>query len=319
MSEEVVESLTVWKNDLMGQQLRSAFREWSASRPRHQQTLDFRLGVSDVGSCREYARLLTIETAFTDDRSYWAADVGTAVHTLADEAITAKWPDEALVGRTVTVSMPSGLEITGHPDVLLPKTVVDFKTKDGIRSVARQGPTDQQWTQVMLYALGAVQEGYYRSDSPPRVAIAFLDRSGATDDVVVWERDYDPLVIAAADEWLSDVVYAVQNDQPASKDKPYSWCEGWCEYFSVCRGEEMAPDGGLLTDPEILSAVEMSVLGKQLAKEGKELQDEAKAALLGVSGSTGEYAVRWTHVGETELPPTFRAGYDRLNITKVKR
>ncbi len=299
--------------------LRSAITDWDQARDRSQQTREHILGVSDIGNCREYARLLTTETPFSDtDKNMLPAIVGTWIHDGVTKAIHqshATWITDV----AVDITLPSGATLTGHPDFVIPGWgVIDLKTKPGLESVKRYGPSQQQVFQVALYALGCVQAGLLADDGNLNLAVAWLDRTGFDPDPHVVVFSYDESLIRAAEEWISDVVYAVQHGEQASKDKPYEWCRDWCNYFTVCRGHEANPEGGLITDEEQIRAVDLYADGQRLKAQAVRMMEQAKAELDGVQGSTGTYNVKWTVVGESEVPALTRRGYKKLTITQIK-
>jgi hypothetical protein len=97
-------------------------------------------------------------------------------------------------------------------------------------------------------------------------------------------------------------------------------CEKICEFFTACRGSlPDSHDPALIEDPDLISAVEMYVEGGELEKTAKRLKDEAKAMLVGVNGSTKTHQVRWTEVGPSEVKASYRDGYTKIDIRKVRR
>lgn len=96
-------------------------------------------------------------------------------------------------------------------------------------------------------------------------------------------------------------------------------CEGYCAYFLSCRALDNKAEGGLLTDEEHLTAVKVYLEARDDEKDAALRKASAKRTLLGVSGSTGEYAVRWVEVGEVEVRPSVRAAHSRLSISRIRR
>lgn len=297
----------------IAERLSAAVNAYNASLPRSKQKV---LGVSDVGGCREYGRLKTIDAPETDVREKWAAFLGTAVHNELDDAFAYYFGKDVLVGHEVMVVYPNGSTMPGHPDWVFPtaNTVVDGKTVDGLHTIRKTGPSNRQWIQVMSYAKALIEEGTLDSSKPVRCVLAFVDRSGREAGFEVFEREYDPVVIAEADNWITDVIYAVKNDEPASKDKPIDWCERFCEFYKGCRAGDAAPEGGLIEDEEVIAAVDLFVEGQELERRGKKMKDEAKGHLEGIEGSTGRATVRWTFVGPSEIPGYTRDGYKKINV-----
>ena len=70
---------------------------------------------------------------------------------------------------------------------------------------------------------------------------------------------------------------------------------------------------GLLTDDEVLTAIDMYRQAGDLERTARKLKDEAKSTLTGVSGSTGKFTVRWVQVNESQVSYT-RQAYERLDV-----
>lgn len=298
----------------LAQDIKAAVRTWSDTRPRTLQSVSGQLGISDVGGCREYARLIVTNTEPSDHRKTWAADIGTAIHSIMDDAAMQAFGDKVITNKRVTVRHGNGAELPGTPDQVYPEhnAVVDFKSKDGLATTARNGPDKQAWMQVNQYAKALVDQGTLKPE--PTVYLIYVDRSGRDDRLLVFSSDYDEMIVTEAENWIDDVIYAAQHGEQASKDKPISWCEHFCEFFTTCRGEDIAPDGGLIDHPDEVNAVENYLAGKDMEKLGKQLKYEARAVLAGVEGSTGKATVRWTTITGTEG----RSDSTRLDVRRVK-
>jgi hypothetical protein len=305
----------------IGQVIAEKIRQHSDSHGRAAQSRAGILGISDIGNCREFARLKTIGHPESDRRSMWKANVGTAIHAYIDDAMKAQYGDDVLTGVTVNCTYPNGAVLPGHPDLVFPSSnlVVDIKTVDGLHAVRKAGPTDRQWQQVMGYAKGLMDDETFDASKTVRCALVYADRSGREDELLSFEREYDPVVIAEASHWLEDVIYAAQHGEQASKDRPYDFCENYCEYFTDCRAADAAPEGGLIEDEDAVLAAKMYLEGHDLERKGKAMKNEAKSHLDGVTGSTGDITVKWTTVGPSEVPATVRSGYTRLDVKPVKR
>jgi hypothetical protein len=298
----------------IGQQVMAAVDLYNQKLPRSQQRA---LGVSDVGGCREYARLVTIDAPPTDARSYWPATIGTAIDAFVKQALLDQYGDLVDTGVEVNVRYPGGAVLPGHPDAVfaVANSVMDLKTKDGVMQVARKGPSVQEKIQVNSYAAGLLQAGVLKDT--PKVHIVYLDRSGGT-DTYTWTDDYDPAYLDRASEWIEDVKYAVKHSEEASKDKPYDFCERYCEFFTSCRKPDWDPEG-LLQDPEVVDAADMYLEGHRLHLEGQKMKLEAKGRLGGVNGSTGRVVVRTTWINATEVDSFVRDGYNRLDVRAIKK
>jgi PD-(D/E)XK nuclease superfamily len=281
-----------------------------------------KIGVSDIGGCHEYVRRLIANEDFSDPRTdYLAAFVGTAMGKELAAAYIQRFPD-ARAEVPVTVSLVAhGLSISlpGHADIVHDNTVTDFKSKDSVRVVAKESEKDDGLLhnkfQLTLYAAALIQSGDLDEDCT--LALAYYDRSGVEQEPFVVEWTYNPAILEAAQEWLGDVVYALVHGEEASKDKPRTFCESYCAYFTACRGSDTDVEG-LIEDTEILTAIELYVEASAREKEAKADKAAAAAALKGIAGNTTTHTLRWINVGESVIPETRRKEHQRMSLTKRK-
>jgi hypothetical protein len=288
---------------------------------RSQQSADFRMGISDLGWCSEKVRRMIagIPEPVTDKLQ---AFIGTALGDHVEAACLAQWPD-AIRQPEVSVLLHGdggNYEVVGHPDLVLPDgRVIDVKTVRGLQSVKRTGPSRQQQFQRHCYALGAYQAHLFDPSitlADVQVANVWLDRAGDEREAFVQMEPFEQNIVYEAAMWLDDVVYAYLHESEAAKEPAREVCAKMCGHFATCRALDTDVEG-LLTDNEVLVAVDMYRDGLALEKEAARLKDQAKAALTGVSGSTGKFTLRWVHVNPTEVSYT-RAGYERLDVRPVK-
>jgi hypothetical protein len=292
---------------------------WNATTPRGQQSAAHRLGISDIGMCREYARWMTVEQAFTDEPNKWEAFVGSAIDRLLTEAVSVAMPN-ALTNVTTVVTLPSGATYPGHPDLVFINGVLDNKTVDGLTQVRRQGPTLQQQFQRHLYYAGLLQEKRIEPDG--WVGNVWWDRSGRESMPHVQIESYDPTWLHRADDWISDVLYAVQTGERTMKDKPTEWCSKCCEFFTVCRTEDVLTDserGGLIEDPDALDLIDAYKDARDTKKECERVMDDVRRALADISGRTTEDIVKWIFVNSSEVPGYTRSPYSKLDIRPIPR
>lgn len=288
------------------------------------QASEGRLGPSDIGFCRQKAALMVRGVEATDAPPKWAAAVGTAVHNYVEAAIKQMFPDW-LMGSiddvTVTATLPSGAQISGHPDIVIPSenTVLDIKTVDGFQWVKREGTSQQHKYQRHLYAMGCIAAGLFDPSKPIYVGNVYFDRSGKQPAPLVFVEEMDPMLTDEIDSWVGDVIYAVKNNEDASRDIPAAVCERICSHFTACRGALETNDGGeLIIDTELVSAVDMYTEARGMEKTAKQMKEEASARLLGVNGSTGQWQVRWVEVQPSKVESFEKNGYSRLDIRKAR-
>lgn len=311
-------------DEALGDDLTAIVRKSMAESARSEWSNTHKIGVSDIGHCREYMRRMLVQEPFTDEQGdYAAAFMGTAV----GEAFEAAY--RAHDARAITQSsLPVALNIpttegvvqitlNGHPDVIDTDLdlLLDGKSKDGLGVVRREGGSRQQKYQVHLYAKGAIDAGLLSDE--PTVGLAFMDRSGGTEKVHAVTWTYDPAVIAEIEQWIGDVLYAVAHGEEASRDQPRSWCERCCPFYTGCRLGDYAPSDGRITDQEALTAVDVYLEAAAAEKAAKAAKKSAKATLKNVNGRTSTHTVRLVEVGSSEYSVN-RAGYEMLKITPIK-
>lgn len=283
------------------------------------------LGPSDIGFCRQKAVLVTRQVKPTNDTSKWAANVGTALHNYIEAALKTTYPDW-LMGSvddiTVTASLPSGVEISGHPDIIAPdlNAILDIKTVDGFEWVKRNGTSDAHKYQRHLYALGALQDGLLDSTRTVYVGNIYFDRSGKERFPYVTVEEFNHDLSTEIDSWVSDVTYAVTYGGDASRDIAPSVCSQICEFYTACRGNLPVHEGQEFTDDQTLkAAIRMAVEAQKLEKQAKAMKSEAKSVLKGFNGTDGEYQVRWTEIAPTFIEGFQRAGSVRMDVVPIKR
>lgn len=275
-----------------------------------------KVGVSDIGGCREYVRRLIADEDFTDPRkNFMAAFMGTAFGREFEDAYQCRHP-HALIQQAVEVPLDlQGFQfiLPGHLDIVDPKlnTIIDGKTKNGLAVVRKSGGDLQHKFQVTLYGYACVKAGLLEPE--PTLALAYYDRSGVEQapHIVMWE--WDQSIFDAAIEWLNDVVYALTQGEEASKDKPRDWCYSFCPFATACRGGDTDVEG-LIEDETIVTAIDLykDALARETA--AKRDKDTAKKELVGIGGRTKNWVLRWVHINESEIKAGTRRAYDKIDI-----
>jgi len=315
-------NITAWMSDEereLATSVYEAIQRSSNYSDRSMQSRDFKVGISDIGWCSERTRRMLMREQ-PDDRDVLPAWIGTALGDHAEQAVCKMWPHaKRQVEVTVTLTGDRGeYHVSGHPDLIVDDKVIDVKTERGLSLARRRGPSQQQQFQRHCYALAAWEAGHFPGLSLDEVKVAnvWIDRSADDRDLYVHMEPYNPEVVQDAAWWLDDVVYAYVHGEEARKEPPREMCEKVCGFYSTCRALDTDVEG-LLTDDGVLAAVDMYREAGQLEKQARQLKDQAKSALDGITGSTGEFLVRWTHVNQAEVAYT-REGYDRLDIRRIK-
>ena len=301
----------------LADQIYGAVQAASNFSERAQQSADFRIGISDLGFCSEKVRRMVagIPEPVTDKLP---AFIGTALGDHIEEACMALWP-EAIRQPEVSITLRGDggtYAVRGHPDLVLPDgLVIDVKTTRGLETVRRTGPSRQQQYQRHCYGLGAYEAGLFNEDvhlEDVKVANVWLDRAADDRELFVHMEPLSLELIQEAAWWVDDVAYAYTQGEAARKEPAREVCAKTCGHFATCRALDTDVEG-LLTDREVVTAVDLYRDGLDLERQGKRLKDQAKAALTGVSGSTGKFSVRWVHVNESEVHYT-RGAYDKLDV-----
>lgn len=307
-----------------GALISAALRAYSDRSDRSIQSDRGILGPSDIGFCRQKAVLMTRGVEPTDSTPIMPAAIGTAMHNYTEAALKEMFPTwllGSIDNITVTATLPSGATISGHPDIIIPEdnTLLDLKTKDGLEWAKREGASQSNKYQRHLYVLGAIAAGLLDDTKPIYVGNAFLDRSGKEELVITDTSEFDPTLTDEIDGWITDVIYAVKNNEDSSRDVPSAVCERICSHFTACRGGMTMNEGGeIIEDATLLSAVDMYTEARDMEKTAKQMKDEASAVLFGVNGTTGKWQVRWVEVQPSRVEAFDKKGYNRLDIRKVR-
>lgn len=302
----------------------AAIQEASRYSERSLQSAEFRFGVSDLGWCAEKSRRM-LDQQVPEDEELLTAWLGTAIGEAFEQAVLKKDPT-AIIQSEVSITLygeERTYELTGHPDIILPTDglLLDGKTKFGLNTVEREGPNLSQQFQRHCYAKAAWEAGMFDKQYPLeaiKVGNVWIDRSGQEKRVHVNIEPFDEDIVRHAGEWLDSVVYAYVNKEEAAKEPPREVCAATCGFYRTCR-EYDSDVFGLLTDPTILTSVEMISEAKVHEGIAKKLKAEAQENLKGITGTTGTHTVRWVHVNESEIKPGVRRAYDRLEVKEMKK
>jgi hypothetical protein len=226
--------------------------------------------------------------------------------------------------------------------------VWDLKSKDKLDIIKKYGPSKQQIFQVTGYAKAMTEtlmlidretgepttdpekgdpvvdengvptgETVLDGSKPIWITDVYFDRSGAQDEAYSFGWFYDEAVLLEIDDWIHELKYAVINNTEASKDKAREWCWSYCEYATLCRGNDTDAEG-LIEDPEILAAITTYQEAAEMERQAKKEKDIAKLHIpLEVKGSTGTHNARWVYRNPTEVKAGIRAGYWMLDVRPI--
>jgi hypothetical protein len=77
-------------------------------------------------------------------------------------------------------------------------------------------------------------------------------------------------------------------------------------------------DSDVYTDPDIVTAVQMYVEGREMATEGEKQRKAASKFLSGLNGVAAGFQVRTTEVDPTDVPGFYRRGYTKVDVVPAK-
>ena len=303
----------------LGQEIVDAVIAWDNNRDRTKQAQARILGMSNLGGCREFIRATVAgDPKGETTRLNLPAIVGTALGDVVEKAAVAHIPGMVAQGK-VRVTLPkSGITVEGSTDLRKDrKNVIDLKSKDGLDGVQYEGPGLDNLVQLSGYMVGLLQADEVDDDATGH--LVYMDRSGRDRSFWTYSITMEEAhgYLAAADERLEEVAVALQTGEVASylRDKPESWCFAvGCEFYKQC-WDGYQPDGRLHPDEEKLVALYDA--GRALAKQGANMQREAKAKLYtdpenNVQGVGRKLQIKW-------VPTASRNGvYDKIDVREVE-
>lgn len=253
-------------------QLRDILEQQMRNRPR---TLQTALGPSEIGTaCDRCLAHMFASTPRADDAEGapvpWLPELGTAVHNMFDQLLTAHMLDRMGAGgpdfgaewapeSKNTVGVVDGVPISGSTDVFHKPTgtVIDYKVvgTTTLRKVRRDGSgaslTYQR--QAQLYGRGWANLGY----SVRAVAIWFVPRNGHTlRDGRLFTAPYDEQVaIDTLDRAtrISRAVKATPLEVLLQGLPPHTGDEFTCDQFTAYPGDTTYPDAS--PDPSVLAGL----------------------------------------------------------------
>lgn len=261
------------------------------------------LTASAVGGCPAQAGFILRGDEPTDSGDPWMALLGTWIGDGIESDRASVNPDLSHQQR-VSVDV-AGITISGQYDEMGEDYIADWKTrtKDECRWHARYGADPQHEKQVGILATAAGKSQGF---------VVYAPRSGTLEDLVVCEVDVER-AFAEARLWVRTVVENLNDRDNLPREKPSSWCERFCAYFSTCRGDFLAPDEEIVDD-QLRAAVVVAWQTKQEKSRAEKDHAAAMAMLEHVdSGRVGGIRV----VSNVVEPTEKRAGYTRREIKKV--
>jgi|ERR1022692_2654650 hypothetical protein len=263
-------------------------RDYDAGRPRSTQQA---VGWSEVGGCRAYLGFKLDGTWPSDETDTWAAQRGTAIHEYL----------QGILGRNgVRVEIETIYRgIPGHADLVDPYEttvhVTDDLGVDDIKTTTKAN--SEQWAakpallrpkriQAHGYAAGLVATGQLPKKAKVRLIVIPVD--GTFDDWWMWEEEFDQSLADEGADRLEDVRDMIARGETPPKDKPYAFCERFCQFFSLCRSQDDPEAAEVITDLELAAAI--AAYGEAVAAESaaKKVKEGLAPLIRGLRGTTAD-------------------------------
>jgi hypothetical protein len=277
---------------------------WDRRRPRSQQTA---LGWSDMSSCRALMGFRLRGEWATDDVDTWPAIKGTVLHEwMAGIRQKALAPERNVSWEVRTEYR----DVPGHVDEvdwdLGEVTDWKFTRLASLRVWDDPEVLDERFIQPQGYCLGVMANapmGSLAHWKPPIVRLMVVPVDGVFADWRVYERSLDEDVVnQAVDRYELVREQVAEGEMDLPRDKPYHFCERWCEFFQACRGDQDRPMEEI-TDPEIAAAVEAYGLALEAEREADRTKKTVAPLLRGARGRARGFTVSMTRPGAGRMVP----------------
>lgn len=296
-----------------------ALIDYENAKPRNKQV---RLGPSELGGCREYIRNVMVGTPMQDNGDVWptAAVMGTLMGAHMEDVLADQWG--ALTEVEVVATLPNGIKVKGHADIVDPKrnVVIDAKTKDGLDEVLKEGASLDNRVQVSVYTLGLVQSGVLTEGATAH--LVYVDRSGRQqflhEVVLDWTQigEYVQVAVDRMEQVLDAQDHIDQGEVEwahglRDKTPPFCYSERvLCPFRDACwKGSEWVPNE-TISDPDIIALVHKFVEARDASRTSEVLRKQYRQSLMGVTGVTPDgWSVTWSGTDKTPM----------LYVTKVKQ
>lgn len=242
------------------------------------------LGASDAGGCVHKAVLTVRKTPPTNVPKKGKALIGSALHAVFLDNVKDAYP-ERHVEVELPVRLPSGTTLPLHPDEIDPDepSVTDYKFVADLAYRRREGVEERQHMQRNLQYLAAYQAGIIKT-LDGTVRNLFVSMTDA-EDVWVQQEPFSMSWVERADEWFSEVRYAVEHDEDGRKDAQPYFCESYCPFFSLCKPLPVDAHGKI-SSPALIQRVDLAFEAREQRKHWEKVEKEAIGPLKGLTGST---------------------------------
>lgn len=282
-------------------------RAWDDARPRTQQTEP---GWSNMTDCRREIGYNLAGEWPTDDTDNWAAEIGTALHGWFTHLRREKFLREDIPASFGVPVIYRG--VPGRADeVIWPAepggrwSVTDYKFP-GLASIDLWADDEflrDMFIQPHGYAAGMLELGTDHQFAPLEVHGLGLDEDscvvrllgmpvGSGTGFGRWQGHERPFSRESADaavDRYQDVIEAQAAGEELPRDKPFWWCERFCQFVSLCRGYDRDASKGplpLVADPEMAAAIRAYGMAGELISANKAIQKEIRPLIDEARGVT---------------------------------
>lgn len=297
------------------EEIQSQVIAWDRKRPRSQQT---GIGWSGMSDCRALMGFRLRGEWATDDVDDWPAIKGTVLHDwmtkLRSGAVNG---DQALTDGSRGLAWNVPVSFGGIPGTidevdLAGGVVTDWKFTRLASLRVWEDPEvlDERFIQPQGYCAGMLDDPFDlismwggKAWRKPRVRLMVAPVDGTFADWRVYERDYDPWIAEqAVDRYRLVQEQVAEGETDLPRDKPFHFCEHWCEFFQACRGDQDRPMEEI-TDPEIAAAVEAYGLALEAEAKARKTKETVAPLLKGARGRARGFTVSMTRPGAGRMVP----------------
>lgn len=278
-------------------------RDWDDVRPRSEQR---ELGWSGMAGCRSWMGYKIRGDWPTDDEENWRAIAGTALHAWLG-AVRLHALGDPDVSFELEVSYGG---VTGHADEVdwRRKVVTDYKFPRLASARVWDDPDalDELFIQVHGYAAGVIDTPRWRElhgdDEDITVQMLVCPVDGTFPDWACYSRPFSRQAADDALRRLQQVVADTEAGEDLPRDKPWFFCERFCEYFTACRGG-MKPSSRFeeIRDPELAAAIERYGLAGEQAAAADKAKKELLPLIKGLRGTARGWRVAMSKPGAGKL------------------
>ena len=302
-------------------------RDDDAARPRSSQT---RIGWSGMADCRSYMGFKMQDEWGTDDDDNWRAIAGSALHTWMHQ-LRSWGTHEAGEEASFELDVSYG-GIPGHVDEVNwtrgEVTEWKFPKLSSARVWDDPDVLEEKFVQPQGYAAAIADSAKWQGlhpDKDPLVRMLVAPVDGSFDDWRIYERDFHRQTADDALARYRDVVDAIAQGLPLPKDKPWFFCERFCEFFTLCRGGTKDDELSEITDPELAAAVERYGLANEQESMARKVKEELSPQIRGLRGTARGWKINLTRPGagrmvydERAIEATFNASGWEIPLIPVK-